>query len=382
MVNLSGLSAAYPGFQRARGADLDIRAKELGVGDMENSQAGDVAFGNTLKMFQQQVPGAQPMPGGMPPGAAPQPMAQNGPMPPQPGQPSVPMSPPGQSAMSGGPAPPQQAQPQMPQPAPPPMQGGGGMPQQQPAPQPGQTGHGMLDWRAIAQKVAQANLGAPPQVIAAAVTKFLPLMNQQAQMEWKNVMMAQQVARTGIQQQRADTAADQGDRRLDNAEAEGARRKEQGDRRLGQGDERIEVSKEEAARRKAQGDRRGDQADTRIGQRDTQLAREGEREKRLTASAAIRQDQGYQRLEQQKKAFEQRVVQGNDRQALTQWRAILDAQHKLAQEKIQASNFGNTMDAKDKKALLAEQDAFYRSEIARMKNGGAKKYNPDTGKIE
>ena len=54
---------------------------------------------------------------------------------------------------------------------------------------PQQPQQGQLDWRQIAQKVAQANPGASPQVIAHAVSGFLPLMTQQAQQDWKQVQM-------------------------------------------------------------------------------------------------------------------------------------------------------------------------------------------------
>lgn len=81
--------------------------------------------------------------------------------------------------------------------------GGGGMPPQMPPQQQqpmggqmqppgggmGMSGQPALDWRSVLQKVQQANPGAPPQVIAAAVDKFMPLMNQQAQQQWKEIGM-------------------------------------------------------------------------------------------------------------------------------------------------------------------------------------------------
>ena len=326
MVSLSGLSAVYPGYQQADSNDAQTRLKKAQATGAETELAGDAAFGNTLKMFQQQVPGAQPMPGvqGQGPPMGPQ-MAQ-GPQAPAPGQPSVPMRP--QQPM----------QPQMPQGGQPPMGGAPAQPQGQPQmQQPGmQGGQGQLDWRVIMGKVAQANPNAPPQVLAAAVNKFLPLMNQQAQMEWKNVSLALAAQRANTGQESADTRRDQGNQRIDIQKGAEERRTEQGDRRLDQGDTRNDMA--------------------------------ADREKRLAAASTVRQDQGYQRLDMQRQDLERKVIQGNDRQALSQWRAVLDAQHKRAQEIIQSSNFGNTMDAKDKKNLLADQDQAYRAAIEEMRN--------------
>lgn len=323
MVSLAGLSAVYPGYQKAQGTDFDNRLKSATAQNAETEIAGQAAFGNTLKMFQQQVPGAQPMPGMQ--GQQPPQMAQ-GPQAPAPGQPSVPMRPPmpmqGNMPQGGqqppvGPSGPPQGMPQG-------QQGGQPMPQ------------GQLDWRVIMGKVAQANPNAPPQVLAAAVNKFLPLMNQQAQMEWKNVQMAIMAERQNTNQQRADTQQDQGGQRLQLQQGAEERRTQQGDRRLDQGDTRLQQG--------------------------------ADKEKRLAAAATVRQDQAYQRLDIQRQNLERQVTQGGDRQALAQWRAVLDAQHKRAQEIIQSNSFGNTMDAKDKKNLLADQDQNYRAAIEEMRN--------------
>ncbi len=166
-------------------------------------------------------------------------------------------------------------------------------------------------------KVAQANPGAKPEILAHAVNKFLPLMNQQAQMEWKQVQMA-------IMAERANQGAD-----------------------------RIELQRGAEQRRQEQGDQRIDL--------------QTQREARLAAGAQVRQDQGYQRLDMAKQELERKITQGGDRNALAQWRAVVDAQHKRAQEIIQSSNFGNTMDARGKKELLDEQRKFYDAEIEKMR---------------
>ena len=130
----------------------------------------------------QQQPGMMPPPQGMPPPGPP------GGMPPQ-GPPPGPPMPQGQPPM-GGP-------PQSPMGGPPPGPPGMSMPQGQP-PQPGggqqfTPSSGPLDWRQVMQKVQQANPGAPPQVLAGAVDKFLPLMNQVSQMQWREERLNMQI---------------------------------------------------------------------------------------------------------------------------------------------------------------------------------------------
>lgn len=111
----------------------------------------------------------------------------------------------------------------------------------------------------------------------------------------------------------------------------------------------------------ARADERNTRTDRRLDQADT-------REARLTAAAAVRQDQGYQRLQLQLRALEDRAAATGDKNLLTQWRVALDAQHKRAQEIIQANSVNSALKPADKKALLAEQDASYNAAIADMKS--------------
>jgi hypothetical protein len=97
---------------------------------------------------------------------------------------------------------------------------GGGMPGGQPH----------LDWRTVAQKVTQANPGLPPNAIAAAVDRFMPLMSQQSLAEWRQVQeqlryfsMNQkpqiiQMQEAGKDRRLEETEAGK-DRRLDESEA-------------------------------------------------------------------------------------------------------------------------------------------------------------------
>jgi hypothetical protein len=83
----------------------------------------------------------------------------------------------------------------------------------------------------------------------------------------------------------------------------------------------------------------------------------------------VRQDQRWQQLEVQKQEAARRAQEGGDKAALAKWRAIVDAQHKRATEIIQASNVMSGLKPAEKKDLLAEQNSFYRDEIANMRNG-------------
>src|SRR6516162_2510958 len=207
-TSLGGLSGVYPAFTqnvedtyKMQGMGQDLQAQEV----LGRSMPDIARF---LQMMSVQgvpgvsgiTPGAGP-PGG-PPGARPGPPMPPGPqytqgpmvnpnnpdldpgnqLPPipmaggsPPAPPVGPGAPPSPSPV-GPPGPP--ARPQMP----PPQGGGftggmGGM---------GGTGPA-LDLQTIIQAVTRNNPGAPPGVIARAVNSAIPLMNAQAQMEWRQM---------------------------------------------------------------------------------------------------------------------------------------------------------------------------------------------------
>jgi hypothetical protein len=329
-------------------------------------QAGQIALGKTLQMlgggqqFSQgpmgqpgQPPQQPPMggmsPQGMPPQmAGPPPMPQGGPPmggPPQGGMPPPPM----QRPMGGPPIGPPGGQPMPPPQGPP-----GGQPPMQPqgfGSQPQQQGGGPLDWRQIFQMVTRANPGAPPQVIAAAVNGAIPLMNSQAQIEWKNYIapqLAQQ--RMAVQERGQDIGAEVRERGQDvtargqdikaDTAAAGQESREKIAGQNIQSREKIAGQKEEAVQK-----------------------RFDIKEARITAHQMVTADQGWQRLEQQRQALEARIKQGGDRQALAMWRSILDAQHKRTTEIISAWSQNNTMSPEDKKQLLKDADDAYERAI-------------------
>lgn len=230
---LSGLGA-YGGYLGAGEAENVYRKGQY---ENQQQQLGDRWAGNTLMALQQAFGQQPPMPssphGGMappfpgmagPPGAAPPlpggnvpqapAMGPGGPPPPQAG-----MRPPGPMPMPAGPAPGGGAPP-MPMGAP-----GGSMP-------PGGGGgqfsptSGPLDWRTLLAAGMKANPGAPPQVIAAGVDRLIPLMNQQSQMQWREISM----------QMREQGLAERERHDIEMERMSGGR--------LGQGRERIDMQRE------------------------------------------------------------------------------------------------------------------------------------------
>ena len=282
MVSLAGASAAYPGYQTARQADNQIEAGDIANQNAKLEQQGNEALGRTIMAFQASLPGAQPM-GAPPPG--PQLPA------PAPGQPSQPMAQGGipQGPMQNGgnlgqqPLPvrpvqtqsftqPMGAQSQQPSAGAPPAAMGG---------LPGGAGgvealRGKLDVPTLMGAISKANPGAPPAVIAAAMNKALPLLNAQAQMDWKQMMIADRSRRTDLAGERVDIAA-----------GESGRKKDQGDRRLDQGDQRIGIQQQDVG---SKVERRG--AQTQQGAERIDIAKG--REARLAAQGQIRQDQRWQ----------------------------------------------------------------------------------------
>lgn len=203
--NLGGLAGLYKGYEEAEGTAADIEGRQLmnrqrgmqlqeGAGD----QAGQQAFGNALRLMfggagAQGPPPMPPQPGqaSMPAGGPPQGPA--GMPPPMPGgammsqQPMAQQMPPMQGGGMGPPPGPggPGGPPPGPMPGGPPPMGPGG-PGGPPGGAPGgQQGQPQLDLPTIIQAVTKSNPGAPPGVIAKAVDRFMPLMNVQAQMMWR-----------------------------------------------------------------------------------------------------------------------------------------------------------------------------------------------------
>lgn len=315
-MNLGGFSAVYPGYA--------AQENQTALTEQNQAQAKEAAY----KLLGAQVLGraltggggapSQPM---MAPGAA----MQGAPaMAPPPGQASVPNAPPAQSPPPGAAAP---AAPPAPGPGIPAGPGGVGMPE--------------INLQALTQRIIQTTpqVRNHPEILMAALERASPLLDRQSKedlMELRKEMNTQRLAQAAeLAKSRTETMREAERGRNDRAAAaEGGRN-------------------DRATDRNARTDRRLDQTDT--------------REARLAAGATVRQDQGYQRLQLQAKALEDRAVNTGDKKALSEWRAVVDAQHKRAMEIIQSNSQMSGLSKTDKDALLAEQRAAYEQAIGAMR---------------
>lgn len=363
---LAGLAFVGEGYEQGL---MDF----MKAAEAKDTLLGRQAFGKTLMMLNGQDPnaapglspsvpspaggaGALPVPGaGGPPGAMPMPGPGAGP---PPGPAFTPQMTPGAPPMRP-PAP----GPMMPPAAPRPM---GGVPSQPAGPFAAPQGVGGVpgggfDWRQVLQAVVKANPGAPPSVIAAAVDQFMPIMNQQAQMQWREQSLMLREQALQMTQQRFNENQDRlrGNQSDLDAYRQGmldARNRglDQGDVRLGQGAVRL-----------GQGQQRIDE------QVRADKAREGLREQglknqmeRFKESLEVRKDRNAETVRhdmatetQQLANSIQRAEQAGDRNALTllqqQNRALWD---RTAKE-IQIST--NITDPKEKEQLRKDNDQRY-----------------------
>lgn len=323
----AGLGAVGPGFLQGRAQLGQVEQQDIANADAQAKQVGMAAY---FRALQQLTGGAG--------GPAPQP--------PAPGQPSMP-TPQAQPAVlnAGG----QPARPDargvygadavmMPASAPaapqPPVMAAGGAPAA-----PG--GQQQMTWGSIAQAVKAANPGIDDVALAHAVDKFVPMMNMQAQAEWRNI-------RSEVMERIANVRADAW-RDTANTRA-GAQ--------VAAAETRADVSRDSLEERRRQFD---------------------QREGRLADALQFRKDSTWLRLDQQKQALEQRVRQGDRKQALSEWRGIVDAQHKRAMEIIQTQNINNAATPDAKKQQIKEQNDWYNAEIERMRGLSTQRGNLTDG---
>jgi hypothetical protein len=314
-------------------------ARQLQIDDLREQMEGRKAFGRTL-MSMGLLPGGQPV----------------GPQPPQPGQPSMPMQRGFAVPMAPGPAPqqpPMSAMPgQQPPMAPGPM-APGQQPQRPVSPLGG--GTGMLDWRQVAQMVTQANPGAKPEVVAAAVNQFIPLMNQQSQLEWR--MLSLQLA-----QQRAQGQLELGHERLGETERyhEGLQEDRAANRELGR--ERLgETERYHAGQREDRAATRGD-----IQKRfDT---REGRLQQQLEATKDYRSqvlEQRKEQLRQQALRFDRSMDARSRASIVQQWREARRTHDAYMRNKISAMS---NLTGADKKQMLDQLDKDWWADERQMQD--------------
>lgn len=337
----AGLANTYPGYLAGQEASTQNDLQQVKLREARTEISGREAFGRTLALFGA-APGA--VSAGMP--------AMSGPQPPTPGQPSVAAGgppPQGGAPMEGGGSifpyspggsPPQiMAQGGPPQGAPqpggspvmrPPMPGGSQGAPPQGAPQGGMQPSQVMDWRQIAAMVSKANPGAPPEVIAAAVSQFLPLMTQQAQQEWKLLQMQ-------LQQERLY----------------------QGEERINQRSSQLDES--ERSHRATE-----DLRDRTENRRDQALQQAQERFKQTNALAMQRYQQAQEKL--------QLATSENDRkQAAQEVEREIRARDRYMRSEI---NIRSNLQGKEKADALAQLDREIQADLAQLedfkKQGGGR----------
>lgn len=252
-----------------------------------------------------QMPNQQPM---QAPQQPPMPPQGARPMAPPPGQPSVPNGP-TSAPQQGTPAPVAPAQPAAGTAGAPPAQGGSGLPE--------------ISLQGLVGRILQTSPGIQqnPQVLLAALERAAPILDRQGKDDLAEMKQNFQNKMLDMRK----TLADQREEGLTQRAADSNQRK----------------------------DRNADQRDT--------------REARLAGSTAVRQDQTYQRLDMQRQDLERKINDTGDKQALAQWRAVVDAQHKRATEVIQSNSQISGFTPEDKKALLDEQRQNYEQAIGGMR---------------
>ena len=343
MVSLSGLSAVYPGYQTAEKSSAQTELLRQEAAATQLDREGEMALGRT---FQALVPGAQPIGGGPQAPQAPQapaPPAMSRPMsggpaptPPMPGQPSVPMQqsgPPGgfndrfrqadtgqipQVDVSG-------VQPPQPRVAGPPG-----------IPQPEQ----QFDLNTAATAIAKANPGIRPEVLVHALSKAMPYLNSQAQMQVKQLMLEQR-----------EFLASQREAGLDRrTEQRGETQKDIADKRVG-------------AQR--------DIAETRAGvQREVEEGRKSRFERsetRREAAQAWRQDAKFQELELRRKALEDRAKAVTNREEAARLGAEIRTLHNKTMEYLQTNSMLNTLGSVEKRAVGEQVNSQYQAILDRLR---------------
>jgi|SRR5579863_576301 len=343
-AGLAGLSGVEPGYLSSESKIQDIDQKQL---DM----AGNAALGRFLQaMSQPQGQQIQPQQAGGAPPRQPQPWSQGG------------MAPPGGPPLAGPPVPGGGGMQPMRQPAaasPPGMGGGAGpaAPGSTPnQPQQGQRGpaSGGMSLPAVIQGIVKSNPGASPQVIAAAVKNFLPLMTADMQTQFREQSLAMREQALQMAEFYKSIAAEQGQQRIGQGQERIEQQGQLGQERVQQGQERVDVAKGESERKQTQGQERID------------LAKQEEQRKQLKDK--VTSDMQLKRLQAQLDAATQRKDQAAQRQALT-------AMHYRAMEIIESM----ITDKDTQSKILEENRKFYREQVDKLGSSFNERFKPDAG---
>jgi hypothetical protein len=328
---LAGLAFVPQGYDAGGLSYLQLQAAERDKAAM--TLLGQAFQGGQPPLQGGPPPGAPPMmtapPGapGAPPGGATR-------LSPGPGQPAPPGLSPPPAGVGGGPSPTIAGQPRA---LPPGWLGGGsaaaptsgipagapagagGAPAGLPAPQ-------SMSWQDMVTRIVRANPNAPPDVVAAAVTKAMPLLNLESQSSWRQIELGLrelQIAQAG---QRIEQAGE----RLSETERSN-RAREEGRR------ETTDLARERLEGQKANWERLNKDSES----------------KRLYYAAKQSRDEAMSLSKQGKAAHDQ---------SLADWRAKYNAYDKYMRAKIAA---GSLPDA-EKKALNKQLDEQWGQSMREM----------------
>jgi hypothetical protein len=344
MLNLGGLSAAYPGYQAAEATQATTETNQAAAKEAALKLLGQHVLGRALT-------GAQP---------------DQGPQPPAPGQPSAPSAPQG-----GGPAGPGAIPNQMQQAPPAPPQAA---PAVSAAPSAAQ-GTPEITLQALTQRILATSprVKDHPEVLMAALERAAPLLDRQSKEDLAEL-------RKEMSTQRLKSAAEIAKARQDSLDTWRGQQGNRADRRL---DQRDDAQESLVDYRKRTGDQRDAEEIGRNGRHQAAEAGKKERfdtsEARRTQFAASREGRALAELDLKRQALEQRIESAKTREDRERLALELRTNHQKATEIIQASNAITGMPEEDRKPFLTQRGQQIEDAITRLRTGNSGKSSQPAG---
>lgn len=340
MLNLGGLSAAYPGYQASENLQATTETNQAAAKEAALKLLGQHVLGRALT-------GAQP---------------DQGPQAPAPGQPSVP------SASQGGdPAGPGAIPNPMQQAPPAPPQGAPGMtpgPGVSSAPPPVPASDDEL-WT-IKGMTARILATSPqvrnhPEVLMAALERAAPRFDAQSKEDLAEL-------RTNFQKQLAAQRTESAAARLEEAKRWHDRTSD--DRRYGVDTRAGTAATAEEGRNTrstATEEGKSTRSDARLERTDRRLDQADEREARISKFAASREGQALEKLDLARRSLEQRIESAKTREDRERLALELRTNHQKATEILQANSVMSSLKPLERKSLLQERAAQVEDAITRLR---------------
>lgn len=338
MLNLGGLSAAYPGYQASENLQATTEQNQSAAKEAALKLLGQHVLGRALT-------GAQP---------------GQGPQPPAPGQPSMPPAPQGGGFAGSGaiPNPMQQAPPAPPQ----------GVPGQAPSPDANSapaapSGMPEISLQGLTARILQTSprVREHPEVLLAALERAAPILDRQSKEDLAELRKDYQKQ---IATQRTESAA----ARLE--EAKRWHNQTSDDRRYGV-DTRAGTASTAEEGRNARSTTTEEGKNTRSGARlertDRRLDQADEREARISKFAASREGQALEKLDLARRSLEQRIGSAQTREDRERLALELRTNHQKATEILQANSVNSSLKPLERKTLLQERAQQVEEAITRLR---------------